>query len=134
MSTASEIFDALSYGPAPEEAGAVRGWLEAQGEGFSLFIGGEWRPSRQQSPRIPCLNPANGERLASLTQSCAQDVDDAVACAQAVFTSWSRSGAARARVLYAVGRLIQKHSRFFAVLESLDNGKPIRETRDLDIP
>ena len=58
----------------------------------------------------------------------------AVACAQAAFPSWSKSGYARARVLYALGRLIQKHSRFFAVLESLDNGKPIRETRDLDIP
>jgi len=134
MSTAPEIFDSLSYGPAPEEAGAVRAWLAAHDEGFPLFIGGEWRPSRQQSPPVPCLNPASGERLASLTQSCAQDVDDAVQSARAAFPAWSRSGAARARVLYALGRLIQKHSRFFAVLESLDNGKPIRETRDLDIP
>jgi aldehyde dehydrogenase (NAD+) len=134
MSTAPEIFDSLSYGPAPEETGAVRAWLAAHAEGFPLFIGGEWRASRRQSPGIPCLNPASGERLASLTQSCAEDVDDAVTCAQATFPSWSRSGSARARVLYALGRLIQKHSRFFAVLESLDNGKPIRETRDLDIP
>jgi aldehyde dehydrogenase (NAD+) len=134
MSTPAEIFDALSYGPAPEEAGAVRRWLAEHADGFPLFIGGEWRPSRQQSPRIPCLSPATGEHLSSLTQSSAQDVDDAVACAQAAFASWSRSGSVRARALYALGRLIQKHSRFFAVLESLDNGKPIRETRDLDIP
>jgi len=134
MSTAPEIFDTLSYGPAPEEAGAVRAWLAAQGDGFPLFIGGQWRPSRQPSPRLPCLNPASGEHLSSLTQSCAQDVDDAVECAQAAFPSWSRAGSTRARVLYALGRLIQKHSRFFAVLESLDNGKPIRETRDLDVP
>ena len=134
MSTPAEIFDALSYGPAPEEAGAVRRWLAEHADGFPLFIGGEWRPSRQQSPRIPCLSPATGEYLSSLTQSCAQDVDDAVACAQVAFHSWSRSGSARARALYALGRLIQKHSRFFAVLESLDNGKPIRETRDLDVP
>ncbi|HEX5459251.1 MAG TPA: aldehyde dehydrogenase family protein [Steroidobacteraceae bacterium] len=134
MSTAPEIFDAMSYGPAPEEAGAVREWLAAHAEGFSLFIGGEWRPSRQQSPPIPCLDPASGARLATLTQSCTQDVDDAVESARTAFRAWSRSGSARARVLYALGRLIQKHSRFFAVLESLDNGKPIRETRDLDIP
>jgi aldehyde dehydrogenase (NAD+) len=134
MSSVPEIFDTLSYGPAPEDASAVREWLAAHAAGFGLFIGGQWRPSRGRNPPMPCLNPASGEVLASLTQSSAQDLDDAVACAQAAFPSWSKSGHERARVLYALGRLIQKHSRFFAVLESLDNGKPIRETRDLDIP
>ncbi|HVC29994.1 MAG TPA: aldehyde dehydrogenase family protein, partial [Steroidobacteraceae bacterium] len=130
----AEIFDSLSYGPAPEDAGAARGWLAAHAEGFPLFIGGEWRASHGQAPPIPCVSPASGERLSSITQSCAQDVDDAVTSAQAAFPAWSKSAHARARVLYALGRLIQKHSRLFAVLESLDNGKPIRETRDLDIP
>ena len=134
MSSVPEIFDTLSYGPAPEDASAVREWLAAQAGGFRLFIGGQWRSSLGDAPRIPCVNPASGEGLSSLTQSCAQDVHEAVACAQAAFASWSKSGYERARVLYALGRLIQKHSRFFAVLESLDNGKPIRETRDLDIP
>jgi aldehyde dehydrogenase (NAD+) len=134
VSSVPEIFDTLSYGPAPEDASAVREWLAAHADGFRLFIGGEWRDSRGHSPRIPCLNPANGEILSSLTQSCAGDLDEAVACAEAAFPSWSQSGYERARVLYALGRLIQKHSRFFAVLESLDNGKPIRETRDLDVP
>src|SRR6185437_661510 len=134
MSSVPEIFDTLSYGPAPEDASAVREWLAAQAGGFRLFIGGQWRFSLGDAPRIPCVNPASGEGLSSLTQSCAQDVHEAVACAQAAFASWSKSGYERARVLYALGRLIQKHSRFFAVLESLDNGKPIRETRDLDIP
>jgi aldehyde dehydrogenase (NAD+) len=134
MSSVPEIFDSLSYGPAPEDAGAVREWLAAHADGFGLFIGGQWQPSQERNPPLPCANPANGETLASLTQSCAQDVDEAVACARAAFPSWSKSGYERARVLYALGRLIQKHSRFFAVLESLDNGKPIRETRDLDIP
>ncbi|HEY6514746.1 MAG TPA: aldehyde dehydrogenase family protein [Steroidobacteraceae bacterium] len=134
MSSVPEIFDNLSYGPAPEDARAVREWLAAHADGFRLFIGGEWRPSQEQSPPLPCVNPASGEALSSLTQSCARDVDAAVTCAQAAFPSWSKSGYERARVLYALGRLIQKHSRFFAVLESLDNGKPIRETRDLDIP
>jgi aldehyde dehydrogenase (NAD+) len=134
MQSVAEIFDSLSYGPAPEDAGAARGWLAAHAEGFPLFIGGQWRASHQQEPAIACVNPATGERLSSITQSCAQDVDDAVACAQAAFPAWSQAPHARARVLYALGRLIQKHSRLFAVLESLDNGKPIRETRDLDIP
>jgi aldehyde dehydrogenase (NAD+) len=134
MSSVPEIFDALSYGPAPEDARAVREWLAAHADGFRLFIGGQWRPSQEQSPPLPCVNPANGETLSSLTQSGARDVDAAVSCAQAAFPSWAKSGHERARVLYALGRLIQKHSRFFAVLESLDNGKPIRETRDLDIP
>ena len=117
MSSVAEIFDTLSYGPAPEDAGAVRGWLAAHADGFPLFIGGEWRASHRDDARIPCLNPASGERLSSITQSCAEDVDDAVACARAALPSWSKSGHARARVLYALGRLIQKHSRFFAVLE-----------------
>ncbi|MGA8095868.1 MAG: aldehyde dehydrogenase family protein [Steroidobacteraceae bacterium] len=134
MSSVPEIFDTLSYGPAPEDARGVREWLAAHADGLPLFIGGQWRPSQERSPPIPCVNPANGEALSSLTQSCAQDVDAAVDSAQAAFPSWSKSGHERARVLYALGRLVQKHSRFFAVLESLDNGKPIRETRDLDIP
>ena len=134
MSSVPEIFDSLSYGPAPEDAGAVREWLAAHADGFGLFIGGQWRPSQERNAPFPCVNPANGETLSTLTQSGARDVDEAVACAQTAFPSWSKSGYERARVLYALGRLIQKHSRFFAVLESLDNGKPIRETRDLDIP
>ena len=134
MSSVPEIFDTLSYGPAPEEAGAVRAWLAAHADGFRLFIGGQWRASHEASAPIPSINPASGEVLASLTQSCAADLDDAVASAQAAFAAWARSPGVRARVLYALGRLLQKHSRFFAVLESLDNGKPIRETRDLDVP
>lgn len=134
MSSVPDIFDTLSYGPAPEDASAVREWLAAHAQGFGLFIAGQWRASKEHKPPLTCINPANGEVLTSLTHSGAQDVDDAVECARTAFASWSKSGYERARVLYALGRLIQKHSRFFAVLESLDNGKPIRETRDLDIP
>ncbi|MHB1871513.1 MAG: aldehyde dehydrogenase family protein [Steroidobacteraceae bacterium] len=134
MSSVPEIFDTLSYGPAPEDAGAVRAWLAAHADGFQLFIGGQWRPSHRKAPPIPCVNPANGAVLSSITQSCAEDLDAAVESARAAFPSWSKSGYPRTRALYALGRLIQKHSRFFAVLESMDNGKPIRETRDIDIP
>jgi aldehyde dehydrogenase (NAD+) len=134
MSSVPEIFDSLSYGPAPEDARPVREWLAAHAGGFQLFIGGQWRASQESNPPLPCVNPANGEALSNLTQSGALDVDAAVDCARAALPSWSKSGYERARVLYALGRLVQKHSRFFAVLESLDNGKPIRETRDLDIP
>ncbi|HHL22032.1 MAG TPA: aldehyde dehydrogenase family protein, partial [Aliiroseovarius sp.] len=80
-------------------------------------------------------NPANGEELARITQATPDDVDAAVMAARRAFGPWSRrSGGERARVLYALARLIQKHARLFAVLETLDNGKPIRESRDIDVP
>ena len=134
MSSVPEIFDTLSYGPAPEDASAVRAWLAAHAEGFGLFINGQWRAGTGDQARLSCVNPANGEVLGSLTQAGAADLDAAVAGAAAALPAWGKVHHQRARVLYALGRLIQKHSRFFAVLESLDNGKPIRETRDLDIP
>ena len=98
--------------------------------GYSLV--GSGGPRRGGIRRFRASNPANGEDSIDANGNGARDVDEAVACAG--IPSWSKSGYERARVLYALGRLIQKHSRFFAVLESLDNGKPIRETRDLDIP
>src|SRR5207247_8772351 len=83
----------------------------------------------------PAPTPATTARLARVTQAGQADVDAAVAAARKAFPAWSTlSGHARARHLYALARAVQKHSRLLAVLESLDNGKSIRETRDLDIP
>src|SRR5690606_3261927 len=80
-------------------------------------------------------NPATGASLAEITDGTADDVDAAVKAARSAFKSWSAlSGYERGRYLYAIARMIQKHSRLFAVLESMDNGKPIRETRGADIP
>ncbi len=80
-------------------------------------------------------DPSTGARLARVTQGSAADIDAAVAAARAAQPRWAAlSGHERARYLYALARLVQKRERFLSVLESLDNGKPIRETRDIDIP
>ncbi|MEM9750775.1 MAG: aldehyde dehydrogenase family protein [Pseudomonadota bacterium] len=135
MSNVAEIFETMEYGPAPEQSDYVQDWLEQNGRRFSLFIGGVWTPSIDGGPEIESFNPATGELLASFPSAGEQDVSAAVDAAARAFPAWSnQSGHARARVLYALARLIQKNSRFLAVLETLDNGKPIRETRDIDVP
>lgn len=128
----AQLLETLEYGPAPESAERAREWLRSRGERFGHFIGGRWTVSGEL---FPTFNPATGEGLAELTQGSPEDVELAVQAASVAFPAWSRlPGHARARFLYALGRQIQKHSRLFSVLETLDNGKPIRESRDLDIP
>ncbi len=132
MSVAS-VLQTMDYGPAPESPAAARAWLAGHKNSFGLYIGGAWKES--DGGRFDSVNPATGEKLASLTDGSAADVDAAVKAARAAFKSWSKlSGHVRARYLYALARAVQKHARLFAVLETLDNGKPIRETRDIDIP
>src|ERR687898_2258067 len=133
MASVPEIFQSMEYGPAPEPAGPGLAWLERHGRRFGLFIGGEWtEPGRDT---FDTLNPATAKPLATLTQASAAEVDRAVkAAGKAQAEWWALGGHGRARHLYAIARQIQKHSRLFAVLESLDNGKPIRESRDIDIP
>ena len=130
----AEIFRTMEYGPAPESGGPAQAWLDAHERRFGLFIGGRW--SEVEEERLfESVNPAGGTPLARVTQATAAEVDAAVAAAHAAFEGWSTTpGHVRARYLYAIARHIQKHSRRLAVLETLDNGKPIRETRDLDIP
>jgi aldehyde dehydrogenase (NAD+) len=132
--TLTELLQTLPYGPAPEAAKPALEWLEAHEGRFGLFIGGKWRdPATQEW--FASVNPANGRKLADVAQGGPEDVNDAVKAARKAFASWSRApGHVRARYLYALARQVQKHSRLFAVLETLDNGKPIRETRDIDIP
>ncbi|WP_299414351.1 aldehyde dehydrogenase family protein [uncultured Sulfitobacter sp.] len=130
--TVSEIFETMDYGTAPESAAEALAWIVDQGGRFGHFING-----RMTDPAdvFESRNPATGEVLAHISQGTQSDVDAAVKAARAAQPKWdSAGGAARARVLYALARLLQKHSRLFAVLESLDNGKPIREARDIDIP
>src|SRR5579872_7422545 len=128
-----EIFDTMEYGPAPEAANPGLAWI-AEHQPFGLFINNKWvRPASKQY--IDSINPATGMRLAQVASANSADVDKAVAAARAAFETWGKTpGHVRARYLYAIARHIQKHSRLLAVLESLDNGKSIRETRDLDIP
>src|SRR6202795_4342302 len=135
MSNVAEIFDSMSYGPAPEADTAARAWLASHAARFGLFINGAWVQPREDGAFLDSRNPATGEALARLAVAGPKDVDAAVAAAAAAALGWAnRRGHERARVLYVLARLVQKSSRVLAVLESLDNGKPIRETRDIDIP
>ncbi len=131
-----EIFQSMEYGPAPESATAALDWIAANSHSgaFGCYIDGEWT-----EPDSECLfetrNPATGELLARVTQAGRKEIDRAAAAASAAQPLWwELGGHARARYLYAIARQIQKHSRLLAVLETLDNGKHIRETRDIDIP
>ncbi len=134
MTTVSEIFETMAYGPAPESDKPALEWLERHGRAFGLFVGGRWTKSKN-GDAFDVINPATTAPLARVAQAGQADVDAAVAAARKAFPAWSAlSGHARARHLYALARAVQKHSRLLAVLESLDNGKSIRETRDLDIP
>ncbi len=134
MPTVAELFQTLDYGSAPESDSEAVTWLERHKRKFDLFIGGKWVKAKSGSS-LETLNPANKKVLASVAVGNEADVDAAVKAARKAFPAWSAlSSHARARYLYALARLVQKHSRLFAVLETLDNGKPIRETRDIDIP
>ncbi|MBI1334725.1 MAG: aldehyde dehydrogenase family protein [Armatimonadetes bacterium] len=122
----------MDYGPAPEAANLANEWLEAHGRKFGLFIDGKWRNA---DSHFDTFSPSSGQKIAQIGQASASDIDAAVKAAAKAQKAWMEIGAtARAKYLYALARQVQKHSRLFAVLESLDNGKPIRETRDIDIP
>src|ERR1700755_2545674 len=122
----------MEYGPAPEASDAVRGWLADHKDGFGCFIGGALT---KPGALFDVFDPSTGDVIARVTQGTAADIDSAVAAARAAQAPWAAlPGHERARHLYALARLVQKRERFLAVLESLDNGKPIRETRDIDIP
>ncbi len=130
--TIKEIFDAMSYGPAPEANAEALDWLARHKAGFGHFIDGGFTPPEAV---FETRNPASGAVLAKVSQGSAATADKAVAAAARAFPKWSRMpGHERAKLLYALARLVQKHSRLLAVLETMDNGKPIRESRDIDIP
>jgi aldehyde dehydrogenase (NAD+) len=134
MSTLLEIFKTMEYGPAPESPSAANAWLEEHNRKFGLFINNEWVTSKG-AKYFASYNPANEELLAETVQAGQKEVDMAVAAARGAFESWSKTpGVVRARYLYAIARNVQKHHRLLAVLESMDNGKPIRESRDIDVP
>ncbi len=130
----SEKFESMDYGPALESRANVDKWLADHGGKFGLFVGGEWI-TPEGADEIDTYSPSTGEKLATLTSARQEDVDAAVTAARTAQGKWEKIGGhARARYLYALARLVQKHSRILSVLESLDNGKPIRESRDIDIP
>jgi aldehyde dehydrogenase (NAD+) len=132
MTTVAEVFESMAWGPAPEAAEPAFDWLSRHKSAFGHFIDGTFVPG---SLTFQTVNPANRQTLADIAQGTVADIDAAVSAARQAFEKWSTTpGHVRARYLYALARQVQKHSRLFAVLESLDNGKPIRESRDIDIP
>lgn len=129
--TIKEIFDTMEYGPASESSKEALQWIADRGGIAGHYINGEWGALRDD---FPSNNPATGEKLAGVTKGTAAEVEAAVKAARKAQPAWAKSGHKRARVLYAIARLLQKHSRLLAVMETLDNGKPIRESRDIDVP
>ena len=124
----------IKYGPSLEDDADVLLWIKKQNPKNKNYINGKWVLS-SSSKTIQTINPSNKKKLIKLSISSKKDVNLAVESANKAHLKWSKlSSIKRSQYIYALARLIQKHSRFLAVLESIDNGKPIRETRDIDIP
>lgn len=119
---------AFEYAPAPESRSIVD--IKPS---YGLFIDGEFVDGRGSS--FKTINPATEETLAEIAEASEADVDLAVKAARRAFRGWSRlSGKERAKYLFRIARIIQERGRELAVLESIDNGKPIKESRDVDVP
>src|SRR4051794_26345284 len=121
---------AFTYSPAPES----RAVLDLQ-PSYGLFIGGAFVDPLDGSA-FKTISPATEEVLAEVTEGGPRDVDAAIAAARKAYDStWSKlSGRDRGKYLFRIARILQERGREFAVLESLDNGKPIKESRDVDVP
>ncbi len=133
MTTVNDVLETMDYGPAPESNSHIKDWLKLHEKGFGHFINGAFTAPKGKT--LDVFNPASMDKLAIVQNGTAADVDAAVAAARKAFKSWSAlSGFERAKHLYALARHIQKRERFLSVLETMDNGKTIRESRDIDIP
>jgi len=129
-----DILETMDYGPAPEARDQADTWIAEHGGTFKLFIDGKWRAAKSGAT-FTTSNPADGQKLAKISQAGKADINAAVRAARKAQVDWAAlSGHARARYLYALARLVQKHARLLSVVETLDNGKPVRETRDIDVP
>jgi len=134
MSSITEKFYTMEYGVAPEDPKEANLWLERHHRRFNEFIGGAWVAPASGEYQTTS-DPSTGEVIAEVAKGNIDDVNAAVSAARKAFPAWAAlSGHERARYLYALARQVQKHSRRLAVLETMDNGKPIRESRDIDIP
>jgi aldehyde dehydrogenase (NAD+) len=132
--TLAEKFRSMDYGVAPEDSSLAFAWLDPFQRRFGHFIGGAWC-APAQGGYFETSDPSTGDKIADIARGSAADVDAAVKAARAALQGWQAlTPHARARFLYALARQVQKHSRRLSVLETIDNGKPIRESRDIDIP
>ncbi len=127
-------FQNITYGPAPEDSKEVTNWIKNLKNPNNIFINGKFVKSFS-SKKLNIINPSTNKKIATLSVASKKDVNAAVSAAKKAHIKWSKlSSFDRSKYLYALARLIQKNSRFISVLETIDNGKPIRETRDIDIP
>ena len=128
----ADYFDTMDYGPAPEADGDARAWIAKHDGLFGHFIDGQFKAGETT---FDSHEPASGKFLARLAKGSTADIDAAVKAARKAQKKWAGlPGHVRARHLYALARTIQRNARLIAVIEALDNGKPIRETRDIDVP
>ncbi|MBX3569897.1 MAG: aldehyde dehydrogenase family protein [Rhizobiaceae bacterium] len=134
MNKIVKLIESMDYGVAPEDSAIVTAWLKKHEAGFGHFIDGAFTAHVRQD-RLEIINPATGATIAHISEGGEAEVDAAVKAARAAQPRWAAlSGHQRARHLYAIARHVQQHARFLAVLETIDNGKPIRESRDIDLP
>ena len=132
MALVKDILRTMDYGPSPESCDHVRAWLAGHEGGFGPFVAGRFM---KPGGLVDVFNPATGGRIARASQGSPDDVDAAVAAARKALPKWAAlSGHERARHLYALARHVQKRERFLAVLETIDAGMPIRESRDVEVP
>jgi aldehyde dehydrogenase (NAD+) len=119
-----------SYSPAPESADHIQ--INKKND---LFIDGKFIPSKKGN-YFETINPANEEKLADVAEADQSDVDKAVKAARTAYDKvWSKMDPAeRGKYIYRIARLIQERAREFSIIETMDGGKPIRESRDIDIP
>ena len=140
----SAIFSKMSYGPAPESDDVVQDWLRKHDRSLGHFIDGKSVTSNEINPKVDnvwsdCNRPGrkekDGENLSQVLEGTEYDVQAGVESCRKAYSTWSKlSPQARSTHIYNFARAVQKHSRLLAVLESMENGKAIRETRDIDIP
>src|SRR5207253_172327 len=123
----------MESGPAPEDPKEALTWLDHHGRRFGHFIDENWQPPAE-GVFFDTTDPATGERIGRVSQGSSADIDAAVQAARKALPRWqSMKPHERAKYLYAMARAVQRHSRRLSVLETMDNGKPIRESRDIDL-
>ncbi|KAK7107473.1 aldehyde dehydrogenase family 16 member A1-like [Littorina saxatilis] len=128
------IFENMNYGPAADTDNVAKAWLDDHKRQFGHFINNEWCKSENGTP-CQAHNPATGELLATVIDATESDVEKASKAAKAAFQTWSKlSDNARARHLYSITRHVQKHQQLFSVVETLDTGRVMRESRDIEVP
>ncbi len=130
----TEIYQNMNYGPAPEANDKVTTWLDSHKNGFGIYVDGDWLHQGEDA-LFESRDPSSGELLGKVTQTSADNLNKAVAAARAAQPEWQAIGGhGRAKYLYAIARLIQQKARSLAVIESMDNGKAIRESKTVDVP